>query len=125
MIKITNGSETYTVTQGAYKDIFKPQGFYEVSDNRTEMREETSFINEGSLTPTGGEPTSEAISVQETEDSEPDIASGSEEAPSDLSEVPLSEMTDKQLREYAKQLGVNLKGITSRKAVRDKIRSVL
>lgn len=124
MIRITNGRETLVVTRGAYKDIFKSQGFYETSIETTSADEDVRSVSYGSLSEVTSEIASEDVSVQETDEPEaeevPEVKSDVE-----LSEIPLSEMTNDQLREYADQLGVSLKGITSKKAVRDKIRSVL
>ncbi len=124
MITITNGIDTLRVTTGAFKDIFQSQGFFEVTDNTTEMLSEPREIPEVKLPGVTPENNTASVSVQETGDSEPeqDI---SEEASLDLSEIPLSQMTNRQLREYAEELGVDLTDITSRKAVINKIKSAL
>lgn len=124
MITITDGIMTLRVTQGAFKDIFQSQGFFEVSDNTTEMLSEPREIPEVRLPGDTSENTTASISVQETDDAEPEQGI-SEESGLDLSEIPLSQMTNRQLREYAEQLGVDLAGITSRKAVINKIKSTL
>lgn len=121
MITITKGDMTLRVTRGAFKDIFKAQGFIEVMPERhSETRAEVSMPSPQVTIPLESENTTESVSVQES--GEPETEDLSER---DLSEIPLSEMNDKQLREYANQLGVDISGITSRKAVRNKIRSVL
>lgn len=45
MVKITNFVNTFEVTQGAYDDIFKKQGF-ELVEDKKEMVEETKKTNE-------------------------------------------------------------------------------
>lgn len=126
MIKITNGVTTLKVTRGAFKDVFKAQGFIEVSNDSTSVETSSKSIEEqedsgGKLTEPTPENTTADISGQETDDAESEAISDQIE----LSEIPLNEMTDKQLKEYAAQLGVDLKGITSRKAVKEKIKSAL
>lgn len=124
MIKITNGLTTLEVTPGAYKDIFSAQGYTPVegtSVKQTEMPAETPQPTGGNFTEGEPENVPESISEQETDDIIPE--NNSEEI--DLSEIPLAEMSDAQLRAYAEQLGVDITGLTSRKAVRNKIKSAL
>lgn len=124
MIKITNGLTTLEVTPGAYKDIFSHQGYtpvQSVSTNQTEMPAVVSQPDGDKLPGEDSETVTESISDQETDGDTPEEISEEE----NLSEIPLGEMTDKQLREYADQLGVDLTGVTSRKAVRAKIRAAL
>lgn len=46
MVKITNFVNTFEVTQGAYDDIFKKQGFELVKEDKKETVEETKKTNE-------------------------------------------------------------------------------
>lgn len=98
-------------------------------ENTTKMLSDASVISEVKLPEVTDENTTEAISGQETGVLEPEVIPEREITPVsegvDLSEIPLSQMTDKQLRAYADQLGVDLTGVTSRKAVRAKIRAAL
>lgn len=124
MIKITNGLTTLEVTPGAFKDIFSAQGYTPVQEmpiEQTGVPVEQPQPSEDKLPEVTPESTTASISEQETDPSELEEISGEE----NLSEIPISEMTNKQLKEYAEQLGVDLEGITSRKAVMNKIRSVL
>lgn len=118
MLCITNGVQTLTVTSGAYMSIYAPQGWKPVdTSTHAEMLEEDEVFSTDRLPDPEPESTTEPILAQESEDE-----SGEEE---NLSEIPLTEMNSAQLREYAKQLGVDIKGLTSKKAVRDRIRAVL
>ena len=122
MMKITNGVDVITVTEGAYKGIFKAQGFFPVENTQekapvsVEATEITSVVSE--VHP--GEVTTEEVK-QQSEDKN----LVSEDESEDLSEIPLSEMDNRQLTAYANQLGVNIKGLKSKKAVIDRIRAVL
>lgn len=127
MIKITNGKLTLSVTPGAFKDVYAAQGFKAVSDivdSQTKIApKHVVHLPEE----TNGEElkhSSEAISVQETgyEETEAEKPADRKE---ELAEIPLNEMTPEQLREYAKLLGVDIRGLKSKTAVKDKIRSVL
>lgn len=117
MITITNGRDTLTVTQGAYKDIFKAQGFIPVSAEAPKMPPSEPDESPRSLPEVTEEDITESKFEQVNDDSESDEEN--------LSEIPLSEMTPDQLKAYATQLGVDIRGIKSKKAVIDRIRSVL
>ncbi len=124
MIKITNGLNTLEVTPGAFKDIFSAQGYTPVQEmpiEQTGVSVEQPQPSEVKLPEATPESTTASISEQETDLPTPEETSEEE----NLSEIPISEMTNKQLKEYAEQLGVNIEGITSRKAVMNKIRSAL
>ena len=124
MIKITNGLTTLEVTPGAFKEIFSVQGYTPVQGTSVEdagvpvEQPQPPRVKLPEVTP---ENATASVSEQETDPPEPEEIPGEE----NLSEIPISEMTNKQLKEYAEQLGVDLEGITSRKAVMNKIRSVL
>lgn len=126
MIRITNGIHTLTVTEGAYKTMYAPQGWIEVSDSKTpEMVSDGSSDLGDNLPDHESEDTTEAISGQENDDTEDDAEDDSENEDVDFEETPLSEMNSAQLRAYANHLGVDVTGMTSKKAVRDKIRAAL
>ena len=125
MVTITNGVQTFTVTEGAFKSIFQSQGYIVTGEQqKSEMSIEAS-------TPTT-EPTianAEEITQPDLENPPEDENQGSVDEPEgmseDLSEIPLSEMTNRQLTAYAAQLGVDIKGVKSKRVVIDRIRAVL
>lgn len=126
MMKITNGVDVITVTEGAYKGIFKAQGFFPVENTQekapvsveaTEITAVASEVDPGEVT-TEGE-------TQQSEDKNLVSESEPEDESEDLSEIPLSEMTNRQLTAYAHQLGVDIKGLKSKKEVIARIRAVL
>lgn len=120
MLKITDGRVTLFVTPGAYRDVYAPQGFSEVTSEATEtpqIEPETHGGNLSRVTP-------EDITEDNSEPSE-DIPEPETPEDLDLSEIPLGEMNSEQLRAYAKQLGVDLRGLNSKRAVRDKIKAAL
>ena len=120
MVKITNGTTEMSVSMGAYKDIYKPQGYSLISDMPSEGSSrpvETSTDLVGKFTSHDHK----NVSEDKFDASEDKYVS----EPEDLSEIPIGEMNSDQLRAYAKELGVDLKGLTSKRAVRDKIRAAL
>ena len=124
MIKITNGFSTLEVTKGAFKDIFSAQGFSPVCEMHVEGSTEPIHANqpvEDKLLNEEPKEASEGNSERNTGVPESDKLSDDE----NLSEIPISEMTNEQLKKYAEQLGVDLSGATTRKAVMSKIRSAL
>lgn len=121
MLKITNGKVTLFVTPGAYRDVYAPQGFTEVTTRATETPQIEPEPQGGNLPEVTPEDVTEDNSDASEDISEPDTS----EQVEDLSEIPLGEMNSEQLRAYAKQLGVDLKGLNSKRAVRDKIRAAL
>lgn len=133
MVTITNGREVYTVTRGAFNEVFKNQGFFETLDNRSSKPLETSLDLPDSLPEQVTTSAAAIVFDEKTDESGINVKSQSKienenqvnPEERDLSEIPISEMTDKQLKEYAAQLGVDISGLTSRKAVRNKIKSAL
>lgn len=116
MLKVTNGSMTFTVTRGAYSNYYKHKGFHVVGvagaakntgvdttpggEENADLSDSPQFIEED------GEEYDEAYDGESEEDSE------------ELSEIPLSEMSFSQLCEYAEQLDLDYSGIRSKRELR-------
>lgn len=124
MIKITNGITEMLVSIGAYKDIYKSQGYKPVSGIVSEASSRPTETPAGSVVKFTS-PDPENVSEDNSDVSEDKPSPEPESLPADLSEIPLGEMNSDQLRAYAKELGVDLKGLTSKRAVREKIRAAL
>jgi len=116
MITITNGQVTLTVPNSAYKAMYKTAGFHPICD------EEHGEVSADTFPALEAETPSRPIPASETDESE---ASYEEDAEGevDLSEIPLSEMDFYQLCDYADQLGLDRKGLRSKKELRALIRS--
>ena len=119
MVKITNGEKTLTVTQGAYNSVYAPNGWQKIEPaaEPTEMSSNTQTDSGVKLSEPEDKNTTEDNFVQENDDSE----INSEE----LSKIPLTDMNSSQLKAYANKLGVDIKGVKSRKVVIERIRAVL
>ena len=117
MITITNGQMTLTVPNSAYQTIYKASGFHPLEDEESVVAPADTFPTFGDKTPR------KDISIEETEDSEEYGDDKAEEEPIDLSEIPLSEMDFYQLSDYADQLGLDHRGIRSKKELRALIKN--
>ena len=118
MIKITNGQMTLTVPNSAYYNSYKACGFHPVED------EESVVSPAGSLHNHEDKALQEEDFVEETEDIEGED-DGVEDEEIDLSEIPLGEMDFYQLESYADALGINHKGVRSKKELRALIKENL
>lgn len=115
MITITNGHVTLTVSNSAYKTMYQYSGYHPLADEEREIEESDTFITEEQKN------ILDPFYDEETEDSEEFEAEEEEEI--DLSEIPLSEMDFYQLCEYADQLGLDRKGLRSKKELRALIKT--
>lgn len=115
-----------TVPNGAYREIFKPQGWVlegESNNTQTEQKalpqeEKEKVLDTSENSKMEYQNEQEGASVENGEDTfEQD-----EEDEEDLSEIPLSEMSITQLTAYAKQLGLDVKNINGVKALREAIK---
>ncbi len=120
MITITNGQITLTVPNSAYRTLYQSSGFHPI-----EAEESVSAPADTFTAPNENAP-EEENSVEETEYlEEPNDEAESETEEIDLSEIPLGEMDFYQLESYADQLGLDHRGIRSKKELRALIRENL
>ena len=118
MIKIRKGSKTLLIPAGAYDTIYAPAG-WEKEDNTAKAVEEPQKVEE---TPEPLEDDSEE--VEETSEEELDEEGEDVEYvdPEELNEKPLEELDFEELKILAEYLGVNIKGLKSKKEVREAIK---
>ena len=121
MIRIQKGSSELTVTRGAYKNFYSKMGYTPVAEAPTPENFEEEYTHLEEDSPVLEDPTQLRTDPEETAESEESLES--EEL--DLSEIPLSDMTSDQLREYAEQLGIDPTEYPSRKELRKAIRNHL
>lgn len=116
MIRITNGSQVLLVTKGAFKGIFAPAGWVEASEN-------DDFKDEKAVDETP-EPSEEVIGVEAESDDAGQDTEVVEEADDDddLSEKPLSQMTVKELRDYAAENDLDITGLSTKEELRNAIK---
>lgn len=115
MIRITNGSVTLTVPNAAYRGFYAASGFHPVVDQERIAPVIDEAFNEE-------EP--EFSEADEAYDDEADETEALDEE-IDLSEIPIGEMDFYQLCDYADRLGIDRRGIRSKRELRDAIRANL
>lgn len=111
MVKIRRGSHVLTVTNGAFKSLYAPMGYVVVETEGDAKVPRTP--DEVTTTPDATD-SSEDDSEGTEDDSEP------EDEPEDdeLEEKPISEMSFKELKEYASRHGLNVNGLSSKQEIR-------
>ena len=95
MIKITNGINTIEVSTGAFKDIYKGQGYYPYEEDKSSPE-----VN--------SEP------QDDTSDKEPD---------SDLIEKPISQWTKDEIVNFAKEHDIDISGTKNAGKAKEIIKS--
>ena len=119
MVTIERAGHVLTVTQGAFKALYKPMGYVIVG---TEGEPEASPVPAEVTTPPVDEDGSEADQTSEEDEVQDDGEDTDEDQDDeDLEEKPLSEMNFKELKAYAKRRGINVNGMSSKKEVREAI----
>lgn len=114
MIKIYKANQTLTVTNGAYKEVFEPQGWKRSSGSPTKVKPKLSVP----------ETVNETLSVEPLP-TEEDIPQESLDTSEDLCEKPLSEMTFEELKDYASIMSISVGNIRNKKELRAHIRANL
>lgn len=117
MITITNGQMTLTVPNASYRGFFAASGFHPLADQEHVVAPNDNLSTQDEETPES------AILDEETDKSEDVSEAEAENEEVDLSEIPLGEMDFYQLSDYADQLGLDHKGIRSKKELRALIRA--
>lgn len=115
MVRITNGKETMEVSKGAFKALFEPYGWKledekidalsvesSLSDTLPESKEKDDESN--NLPPLNGKDDEEE---DEEDDEEEDI------------ETPFSEMTVRELQQYARKHDIDVSQAKSKKDLKD------
>lgn len=121
MITITDGNSVLTVTSGAYNTMYAPYG-WRITGTETNAESEICAVTENKeITPLAAENAEIPPKVDAYED-DTDDSGAAEEV--DLSEIPLSKLTSSQLKQYAKQLGVEVNTDSARQ-LRAQIKKVL
>lgn len=119
MVTIERAGHVLTVTQGAFKALYKPMGYVIVG---TEGEPEASPVPDEVTTPPVDEDGSEDDQTSEEDEVQDDGEDTDEDQDDeDLEERPLSEMNFKELKAYAKRRGINVNGMSSKKEVREAI----
>lgn len=129
MVNITNGSNTLSVTYGAYESFFKHLGYEPVGDARTPENSGQVNTHADPDSHESGDAGASYVGDTETPDTDAETSDPDESEVEDeeinLSEIPLGEMTLSQLITYAEQLGLDPDVNASKKDLRKLIREHL
>lgn len=117
MVTIRKGDHSLRVTQGAFLRLYKPMGY-------TVDGAEGDTLVPPAPDGVGTTPDADDSIKDDSEDDEDESSTGSEdddeeteeesEPEDDLDEKPISEMSTRELRRYAENLGIETEGLNSR-----------
>ena len=110
MIKITNGTEIYEVTRGAFETVYKPMGFYKFdSESFKHVDDAVDDVVEDAV----DEP------EQEVEDEQSEDDAWCEE----LEKKPIGQWNKAEVKQYASIKGIDITGTKSINEARDRIKA--
>ena len=106
MIKITNGTEIYEVTRGAFETVYKPMGFYKFE----------------------GKPAEHVDDVVEDVADEPEQEADDEQSEDDawceeLEKKPIGQWNKAEVKQYASIKGIDITGTKSINEAKDRIKA--
>lgn len=110
MIKITNGSEVYQVTNGAYETVYKPMGFIPIDEAAVEVNVAVDAEFE------------QAASDEEWTDAESEVdedAAWCEE----LKKKPIGQWNKAEVKRYAEIRDIDITGTKSINEAKDRIKA--
>lgn len=106
MIKITNGTEIYEVTRGAFETVYKPMGFYEFDGKPVEHVDDT-------VEDVIDEPKQEVDGEQSEDDAWCD----------ELEKKPIGQWNKSEVKQYASIKGIDITGTKSINEAKDRIKT--
>ena len=110
MIKITNGTEIYEVTRGAFETVYKPMGFYEFDGKPVEHVDD---VVEDVVDDVVDEPEQEVEDEQSEEDAWCD----------ELEKKPIGQWNKSEVKQYASIKGIDITGTKSINEAKDRIKA--
>ena len=110
MIKITNGSEVYQVTNGAYETVYKPMGFVPIDEAAVEANVAVDAESE------------QAASDEEWTDAESEV---DEDAAlcEELKKKPIGQWNKAEVKRYAEIRSIDITGTKSIQEAKDRIKA--
>ena len=110
MIKITNGTDVYEVTRGAFETVYKPMGFYKFEGKPVEHADDIvdDVIDEREL---------EVEPEADDEQSEDDAWCN------ELEKKPIGQWNKTEVKQYASIKGIDITGTKSINEAKDRIKA--
>ena len=121
MVNITNGKTIILVPSGAFKEIYKKQGWRVAGTEDVEAA--NNHVEEIKIEPIVDTSVENENALKDLIDDEEEIGNDEEEL--SLDEKPLKEMSLEELKEYAKMNNINIKGLSERKEIRKAIKEAM
>lgn len=110
MIKITNGTEFYEVTRGAFETVYKPMGFYKFDGKPVEHVDD---VVEDVVADVVDEPEQEVDDEQSEDDAWCD----------ELEKKPIGQWNKSEVKQYASIKGIDITGTKSINEAKDRIKA--
>lgn len=110
MIKITNGTEIYEVTRGAFETVYKPMGFYKFEGKHIEHSDD---VVDDVVEDVADEP------EHEVDDEQPEDDAWCEE----LEKKPIGQWNKAEVKQYASIKGIDITGTKSINEAKDRIKA--
>lgn len=110
MIKITNGTEIYEVTRGAFETVYKPMGFYEFDGKPVEHVDDVA------------EDVIEDV-AEETKHEADDEQSEDDAWCEELEKKPIGQWNKAEVKQYASVKGIDITGTKSINEAKDRIKA--
>lgn len=116
MIKITNGLSIMEVTSGAYKDIYKSQGYRPFDEAPAPLKEE----------PRGSEEAQGEKDVKAAEETKTEALEDSDEAwANELSEKPIAQWSKEEVKRFAAIRDIDLTGTKNANEAKERIKAAM
>lgn len=108
MMKITNGVDIVEVTNGAYKDMFKSQGYYPYEEEKSSTQDNLE-------------------SQDDTDESEDNVTKDEEEdeTDSEIEEKPIGQWSKDEVKKYAKDNDIDISNTKSSKEAKEIIKNFM
>lgn len=110
MIKITNGSEVYQVTNGAYETVYKPMGFVPIDEVAVE--DDVAVDDESE----------QSASDEEWTDTESEVDEDTAWC-EELKKKPIGQWNKAEVKRYAEIRGIDITGTKSINEAKDRIKA--
>ena len=110
MIKITNGSEVYQVTNGAYETVYKPMGFVPIDE---------AVVKDDDVVDDEPE---QSVSDEEWTDAESEVDEDTAWC-EELKKKPIGQWNKTEVKRYAEIRGIDITGTKSINEAKDRIKA--
>lgn len=110
MIKITNGTDIYEVTRGAFETVYKPMGFKEFNGKSVEHADD---VTEDVIEDVADKPEHEVVDEQSEDDVWCD----------ELEKKPIGQWNKSEVKQYASIKGIDITGTKSINEAKDRIKA--